>query len=40
MRWLVLRDGDPLAADMIRRRAQWGVTLVDATRGLQLWKID
>ena len=40
LRWIVLRDGDPLAGDLAQRHAQWGVTLVEASRGFLLWRID
>jgi hypothetical protein len=38
--WMVFRDGDLLADDLLVRSAQWGITQVAESNGYRLWHLN
>lgn len=38
--WMVFRDGDLLAGDLLTRHLQWGITQAAFSNGYRLWRLD
>jgi hypothetical protein len=38
--WMVFKDGDLLADDLLMRHLQWGITQVASRNGYRLWHLD
>jgi len=38
IRWIVSRDDEPLAADLVRQRKQWGLAGIEYDGGYRLWQ--
>ena len=38
--WLIFRDGEFRADDLLTRYRQWGITQVAERNGFRLWRID
>jgi hypothetical protein len=40
VRWMVVRDKEAFAMDLLERRAQWGATAIAYDRGYRLWRLE
>jgi hypothetical protein len=38
--WMVVRDEEALAPDLLRNAGAWGATPIAARRGYRLWRIE
>lgn len=40
IRWILVKDGDPLSDDLAERATQWGISLAAGINRFRLWHID